>query len=484
MELWELNIINYIYNKYMPKRKLVTDNNTNSIKKSIKKKKVKSINKNKSLNKVKSINKNKSLNKVKSANKIENAKVNKITKILNNSSSNSSSTNEHFMFNKVLNNALKNKNIFKTNLSAITNKTKFKSADEYQNDFNDIISFRKGLTKKDVEELNMIVYHDENNDGIFSASIAYNFLKTEGINKNNISLLGLKPNKGNKVFVKDPDQYKGKNVLILDLDYSGEYLQVLSRYCNSILIIDDHDKTDQRNSDKIKLFKNRANIHGTVAYVWKFFYPKLDVPITIQLIDDSDMKLFLPFIPRGFSNNFTQAIGHRYVHNKNPDFIAKKRSGKLFEELWEFISEKSINFLIFAGYYYQEVIESLKNQIAINAKPANFQGYDVAVLNFNAPNLKKQVARQIMSNYRAMGSPIKFCVLWGYEYTNNCYDVTIMDDHRPSSTINLKEIAEELGRIGGSSKGGGGHQHEAHFYWPRNDKMDIWDLFSQKFIRN
>ena len=463
----------------MPKRKLANDNNTNSIKKSIKKKKVnkiKSVNKIENANKVKSVNK---VNKIKSVNKIENAI--KINKQSNNSSSN---TNEHIMFNKILINALKNKNIFKTNLTTISNKAKFKSIEEYQNDFNDIISFRKGLTKKDVEELNMIVYHDENNDGIFSASIAYNFLKTEGINKNNISLLGLKPNKGNKVFVKDPDQYKGKNVLILDLDYSGEYLQVLSRYCNSILIIDDHDKTDQRNSDKIKLFKNRANIHGTVAYVWKFFYPKLDVPITIQLIDDSDMKLFLPFIPRGFSNNFTQAIGHRYVHNKNPDFIAKKRSGKLFEELWEFISEKSINFLIFAGYYYQEVIESLKNQIAINAKPANFQGYDVAVLNFNAPNLKKQVARQIMSNYRAMGSPIKFCVLWGYEYTNNCYDVTIMDDHRPSSTINLKEIAEELGRIGGTAKGGGGHQHEAHFYWPRNDKMDIWDLFSQKFIRD
>jgi hypothetical protein len=211
MELWELNIFKYIYYKYMPKRKIINknDNNTNSIKKSIKKKKINSV------NKVKSVNKVNVSNKVKSVNKIKNSKVNKITKILNNSSSN---TNEHFMFNKVLNNALKNKNIFKTNLSAITNKTKFKSADEYQNDFNDIISFRKGLTKKDIDELNMIVYHDENNDGIFSASIAYNFLKTEGTNKNNISLLGLKPVKGNKVFVKDPDQYKGKNVLILDLD--------------------------------------------------------------------------------------------------------------------------------------------------------------------------------------------------------------------------------------------------------------------------
>ena len=138
--------------------------------------------------------------------------------------------------------------------------------------------------------------------------------------------------------------------------------------------------------------------------------------------------------------------------------------------------------MIFVGYYYQQVIESLKNQIAINAKPAKFQGYDVAVLNFNAPGLKKQVSRQIMSNYRKKGIPIKFCVLWGYEYTNNCYDITILDDHRPTSTINLGEIAFKLGIIGGAKKGGGGHLHEAHFYWPRNDKMDIWDLFSKKYI--
>lgn len=392
---------------------------------------------------------------------------------------NNNEKNEYFLFNKVLDDALKNKNIFKINSKKIYERSKFKTLEDYQNDFDDIISFRKKFSKKEIEDINLIVYNESKNDGVFSASISYHYLKE---NNKNITMIGLKPSKGKKVFIKNPEMYNNKNVLILDLDYNNEYLVTLKKYCNNIIFIDDHEKYDQKSNENIHIFENRPNIHGTVAYTWKFFYPKKDIPLTIQLIDDSDMKLFLGFIPKGFSNNFSQAIGHRYIHNKNPNFLSKKRSGEIFNELWNFIDEKSINFLIFAGYYYQEVIESLKNQIAVNARQEKFQGYDVAVLNFNAPDLKKQVGRQIMSNYRYMKIPIQFCVLWGYEYTNGCYDITIMDDHRPDSTLNLGELASKLGKIGGTPKGGGGHQHEGHFYWPRNNKYDLWDLFNKKII--
>ena len=461
----------------MPKRKIEDVNkNNNSIKKSIKKSKLKSnIKLNKSIKKnnvTLNINKN-----IKKSIKKNNVKSN------NNVSSNLNNKNEFIKINNILSNAIKNKNIFKIQPSEKTLAlAKFKTNEEYQADFDDIISFRKSLTKKDIDDIDMIVYHNENNDGMFSAAIAYHYLKHEvGKSANDIKLFPVGPSKG-KVFIQNPDQYNGRNVLIVDLDYSNEYLQLLSRYCKSILNIDDHKKFNHKNTDKVKIFNNKPDSHSAVAFVWKFFYPKLDIPLSIQLIDNSDAKLFLPFIPQGFSNNFAQAMGHRFTHAKSPEIMAKKRSGVLFDEIWQFIAEKSIDFMIFAGYYYQEVMESLKNQIAINAKPANFQGYNVAVLNFNAPGLKKQVGRQIMTNFNKMRIPINFCVLWGYEYTNNCYDVTIMDDHRPSSTLHLGEIASKLGQIGGFSKGGGGHQHEAHFYWPKNNNMDIWDLFEKKYI--
>lgn len=396
-----------------------------------------------------------------------------------------SGNQREFIFNKVLNDSLKNTNIFKKINVKLNNKSKFKSVEEYQSDFDDIISFRKKITKKDIDNINMIIYHNENNDGFLSAAIAYHFLKEINMNKK-IELQALKPEHGKIVQIKNPDVYRNKNILILDLDYRGEYLNELSKLSSDIIVLDDHQKDldTPNNSNKLHIFRGRDERHATCAYTWKFFYPKENIPIAVQLIDDHDIKLFLPFFPRKISQTFAQAIGHRFSHNKIKEFMQKKISGEAFIELWDLITEKtlSLKYLIFIGKYYDEVIESLKNQIAINAKPANFQGYDVAVLNFNAPGIKKQVGRQIMSNYKKMGIPIKFCVLWGYEYTNGCYDVTIMDDHTPYSTINLRTIAVKLGDIGGTRKGGGGHQHEGHFYWPHNEKYDIWDLFKKKYI--
>ena len=56
-----------------------------------------------------------------------------------------------------------------------------------------------------------------------------------------------------------------------------------------------------------------------------------------------------------------------------------------------------------------------------------------------------------------------------------------MDDHSQTK-IDLGKIAKALGPIGGTSKGGGGKDHVGNFYWPHNNRMDIWDLFKKKYI--
>jgi ABC-2 type transport system ATP-binding protein len=153
--------------------------------------------------------------------------------------------------------------------------------------------------------------------------------------------------------------------------------------------------------------------------------------------------------------------------------------------LWDLIQEIRNNgtTVIITTHYMDEAENSLKDQIAINAKPIKFQGYNCAILNFNSPSLTKPVLRQVNTNYERMGTPIDFAISWGYEYTSGAYSVTLMDNHRPESTINLKDIAQKLGRIGGHPKGGGGHApHIGHFYWPRNQKYDIWDLFTKKYL--
>ena len=43
-------------------------------------------------------------------------------------------------------------------------------------------------------------------------------------------------------------------------------------------------------------------------------------------------------------------------------------------------------------------------------------------------------------------------------------------------------MAAKLGKIGGHTRGGGGSKYIGNFYWPRKPGMDIWDLFSKKYI--
>ena len=345
-----------------------------------------------------------------------------------------------------------------------------KKKNNYDNTFDDILSFRKKFTKMDLDNIDCIIYHDENSDGMFSAAIAYNYLR-ENSNKK-IELIGEKPGKINFI-----TKIRGKNIIIVDLSLREDYLKEVIKVSKRCIVIDDHNKTLLNNPD---IF-NGMN-HAACSYTWKFFYPRKSIPNTIIYIDSSDGKLFLDFIYKSFTNLLAQSLGFRFTHDKSKRTMHKKKTGELFIELWNlFNDDVKFRLYITIGNYFNEVTESLKEQIAINAQPAKFQGYNVGVLNFNAPALSKPVGRQIITNFRNSGMAIDFAVLWGYEYTSNAYRIQIIDDHKQNK-IGMDYLARKLGEKGGSSKGGQGHFHVGNFYWQRKPGQDIWDLFTKKYI--
>jgi hypothetical protein len=369
-------------------------------------------------------------------------------------------------------NNLINKAINKENFKLVkNNKNSKKLYNNYEYSFDDIISFAKKFTKTEINNINTIVYHDENNDGMFSAAIAYHYLKENNKNSN-ILLIGEKPGKNKFV-----NKIKDKNVLILDLSINEYILNQVEKSAKSFIIIDDHN---QRASNNKNVFN--GNNHSACGYTWKFFYPKENIPKTILYIDSSDGKLFLSFIPHSYSTLIAQSMGIRYTHAKSKKIMENKQSGEFFIQLWNIIkNEKILKLLISIGYYYHQASESLKEQIAINASPMKFQGYNVGVLNFNSPALSKPVARQIITNFKNKGLPIDFAVLWGYEYTSNAYRIQLMDDHKQTK-IKMNEIADKLGELGGSQKKGFGHAHVGNFYWVRKQGQDIWSLFEKQYI--
>lgn len=429
-------------------------------------------------NSAKSNNSTKNNNSAKSDNstKNNNSVKNNNSKQKQKSNSNSKNVNDPKLKNKTGNNMkIYSQNFNKLAASAaedydfkngkIKKGSKYETEAEYQNSFSDILNFEKKIKKKD--DINLVIFHGENNDGVVSAYYAWKYLVFE--RNKNVEFITGKPSHSEKNINKrlNYDKFKNKNVLILDLSYNPATFNEIAKNAKELIVIDDHQG----------ITKEDKNIfiggdHAAVAYTFKFFYPNEKIPKIVQYVDDSDRKLFLPFLD--FTNLFTTSLGLRFSHKKNVEI-----NNKFFEDLHVFFKNDNVNYWIFIGKYFDEVIENVKNQIAINAVRKDFQGYKVGVLNFNSPLFTKQVGRQIITNFRNRGEHIDFAVLWGYEYINNAYNVQMIDDHNQTE-IKLNKIAYELGKKGGHFKGGGGtpNGHVGHFYWPG----DIFDLFKNKYI--
>ena len=328
------------------------------------------------------------------------------------------------------------------------------------------------LTSKQKKDIDIILWNNRNNDGLFSAVIANHFLKEN--NKEDVLYFytGQSSSAMSRLPIKD-DILKDKNLLIVDLVFHENIYDKLSQLCKSVIVIDDHEQP-KINSKNITIITSNSG-HGSCALTWEIFYPKEKIPRVLMMIDTADSKKFAKFLPH--ANLLTSALNFRYL--QNPKFKGKWNDPTVYDELWNVIND-SATFWIIIGDYMAEVQENMKNQIANNARMANFQGYKVGVLNFNDPVLTKRIGRQINTNF---GDKIDFAVLWGWEYTNNAYRVQLIGHHRITDTIDLSKMANQLAKIGGHPRGGGGHgKNIGNFYWPKNKDKDIWTLFQKKYI--
>lgn len=426
-------------------------------------------------------------------NKIKKRDMNHIKKVKNKLLENIESNNNNSIidYNKILSNCTikyQSEILNKLKNKKMSNKSKYNSLEEYENSFSDIENFNKKITKKIKDSINVIIFN-KNNDGFLSAFIVWKYLTQNNKNPNDISLYMMKPYTGIGIDYKLREIEKdltNKNIIVLDLDMNFETLDFFQSISNTFISIDEH--IIQLNKNKLEKYPLvfKGENHATCAYTFKFFFPKNKFNFFVIFVDNSDHKLFLPFIPIN-DVFFQKSMGIRFVRTTKYGKDIKINF-EIFEEFNNFYEEGNYLFWLFVGKYMEEYSESLKFQIAVNAQPRNFQGYKVGVMNFNAPELSKKVARQIVSNfdslYKRTGDnkwKIDFAVLWGYEYTKNSYSIQLLDDHQQTN-INLGDLAKKLANIGGAKGGGGGHQHVGHFYWPHNEKYDIFDLFDKKLI--
>ena len=408
---------------------------------------------------------------------------------MNNSNSNSNSSNSSNFLNKrkdtnkKISDCLKKCELF-SNDSRTSNPSysAYETEANYQKSFTEIEKFAKSITEKKRKSINCCIYNQNNDDGLFSAWVFYKYLVHTGNANNNITFVPLSPASGNRPdwhLEKKLDFIRGRNVIICDIAYSLVNLEIIAKEAETLYMIDDHPRTDKelKELDTIPKLKKNWFIgdekHSAVAYTWKFFFPKDPVPIIVQYIDNDDRKLHLPFL--FYDRLFKTYISFRITHSP---YIKKFTDVDAFARLDNQIENIDKNFMLTVGYYYDELVNNLKEQIAKNASYQRFQGHNVTVLNFNDPALYKMVARQMITNADKSGNKVDFAVLWGWEYTTNAYKVFLSEKHTGKPPrFNLPALAQRLGQKGGHHLGGKGSRFVGNFYWPRKKGQDIWDLF-------
>jgi len=134
---------------------------------------------------------------------------------------------------------------------------------KYQNSFDDIINFSKSITLIEKKSINCIIFHVENSDGMMSAYIVIKFL-LENKTADDILFIPARPSSGAGYmdrFKEHEKDIKGRNVIIIDLQYNKENLEYINRFAKNVIIIDDHP-VGHKEGDKHFI----GNNHSSVAY--------------------------------------------------------------------------------------------------------------------------------------------------------------------------------------------------------------------------
>tara|TARA_R110002074_G_scaffold380864_1_gene559689 strand:+ start:1608 stop:2795 length:1188 start_codon:yes stop_codon:yes gene_type:complete len=385
--------------------------------------------------------------------------------------------------NKILSNSLKNVNypIFEDKIHT----PRYKTDKEYQSSFKDIKKYSSKISDKQKKSINCIIFNKGNADGILCAYIVIKYLKKKlkrDLTPNDIYLIPTAPSSGHNGKVardiyKNENNIINKNVIVLDLAYDIETLNFIKEKSKTMIVIDDHPITKNIINDT-KCNKKNYYIgdmgHAACGYTWKFFFPKKKVNLIIQMIDSDDAKLHLKHI--GNTRPISVYLNYRIIHSP----YLKWHNINSFEKIDNMVVNLNPSFVKFVGHYFDEIANNLKEQIAQHAQFGYFEGHPVFILSYNDPALYKMVLRQMVTNAKKQNKNIDFAVTWGWQHSRNEYNIQLSEDHSlqlPGN--NLPQIAYKLGKIGGTRDGGSGRGHVGHFYWPRGNGKDIWDLFGK-----
>ena len=176
-----------------------------------------------------------------------------------------------------------------------------------------------------MKEQYLIIYHKEDNDGLFSMAIIYNYLIIEkNINKDNIKLFGADYNDLDKLSLDDDIIKNSTHIYISDVSFDTveKMIQLKEMFGDNLVWIDHHkpmiDNSISKGFDDIKGIRDTK--HSALYNAFKYLYPTHNIPELFKLLSAWDSW---SYDAEGIDFDLCKYIniGVNNIYNLNPDFI-------------------------------------------------------------------------------------------------------------------------------------------------------------------
>lgn len=176
-----------------------------------------------------------------------------------------------------------------------------------------------------MKEQYLIIYHKEDNDGLFSMAIIYNYLIIEkNINKDNIKLFGADYNDLDKLSLDDDIIKNSTHIYISDVSFDPveKMIQLKEMFGENLVWIDHHkpmiDNSISKGFDDINGLRDTK--HSALYNAFKYLYPKYNMPELFKILSAWDSW---SYDAEGIDFDLCKYIniGVNNIYNLNPDFI-------------------------------------------------------------------------------------------------------------------------------------------------------------------
>jgi len=268
-----------------------------------------------------------------------------------------------------------------------------------------------------------------------------------------------------------PPDIKGKTLIIIDVAYKKEILEIIFSEAASVVFIDHHVSINNDVEELKKKYTNIKIIYDEeecgASLAWKYFNSRKEMPQFLEYVKDNDTgKWKLPKTKR-----FLCAL-KTYFHLST--------ESKSLNKWFRLLREEDLNKLLKKGKYMLKY----SNQLVHVAMPKHSRELFPSKLLFDAnPGLYTKVGQYTVAVFCGLNCPdtselgayalkkidCDFCLFWIYNLDSRIYVCGL----RSRDNVDVSLIAKSFG--------GGGHKHACGFSFS-SSKYNISDLFEGRSL--